>query len=170
MTEPTTKQTCADLIRERFASREAQFEPLTAEVDDLDIETVTAFLDDRMSDWRPTRDEDESDEDYENRLDDEAREKLTEYRDERLDEEILAVDAQVTVTLRVELSTGGPADFLTADLDPTNGTLTDVTYHYQDWFDGATWHVPMASPLYDLMQRYADNFEYMADQTLRELL
>ena len=38
--------------------------------------------------------------------------------------------------LKLELSTGGPADFITAEIE--DGRLEDVEYHFQDWFDGAS--------------------------------
>lgn len=54
----------------------------------------------------------------------------------RLQEYPLYLGVEKTYTLKLELSTGGPADFITAIVE--DGRLRDVTYHFQDWFDGAT--------------------------------
>ena len=37
--------------------------------------------------------------------------------------------------LKVELSWGGPSDFFECEMDGRE--IVDVTYHFQDWFDGA---------------------------------
>lgn len=42
------------------------------------------------------------------------------------------------VEIRLDLSTGGPADFLTYSVDPEDGSVERITYHFQDWFDGAS--------------------------------
>lgn len=43
----------------------------------------------------------------------------------------------VTVTMRIELSTGGPADYVTAELDPQSRQVSNVQYHFADWYDHA---------------------------------
>lgn len=47
-----------------------------------------------------------------------------------------ALGASVKYALRVDLSTGGPADYLTATVD-RDGTVERITYHFADWFDHA---------------------------------
>lgn len=59
--------------------------------------------------------------------------------------------------LRVDLSTGGPADYLTAELDGYE--VQNVTYHFADWFDHAEASVPQGSPLWDLAERFAEQVE-----------
>jgi len=82
--------------------------------------------------------------------------------EERIDAELLALEKGVTEILhgyyegdeqgweawaeyplsistrlvtKIELSWGGPSDFLTVEHDENH--LYAVTYHFQDWFDGA---------------------------------
>jgi hypothetical protein len=44
--------------------------------------------------------------------------------------------ASVRFAVRVELSTGGPADYLEAIVDGDGG-IERITYHFADWFDHA---------------------------------
>ncbi len=53
----------------------------------------------------------------------------------RAQEYPLAVEIRRTYTLRLELSTGGPADYITATVE--DGELRDAKYHFADWFDHA---------------------------------
>ena len=82
--------------------------------------------------------------------------------EERIDAQLLALEEDVTEILRgfnsgeddgweawaeyplaisqrlvtkIELSWGGPSDFLTVEHDENH--IYRVTYHFQDWFDGA---------------------------------
>ena len=48
---------------------------------------------------------------------------------------------------KVELSWGGPSDFLTIDHDGEE--IYSVTYHFQDWFDGATRNVEEGSKVWE---------------------
>ena len=48
---------------------------------------------------------------------------------------------------KVELSWGGPSDFLTIDHD--GAEIYGVTYHFQDWFDGATRSVREGSKVWE---------------------
>ena len=43
--------------------------------------------------------------------------------------------SEVRYSIRVELSTGGPADYVTAIV--AGGEVIDATYHFADWFDHA---------------------------------
>jgi len=48
---------------------------------------------------------------------------------------------------KIELSWGGPSDFLTVS---HNGSeVITVTYHFQDWFDGATREVSKGSKVWE---------------------
>lgn len=55
---------------------------------------------------------------------------------ERIDEYPLGISVRRIV--RVELSTGGPADYIEADID-SDGEIDprSLTYHFADWFDHA---------------------------------
>lgn len=39
---------------------------------------------------------------------------------------------------RLELSYGGPQDYLEFEYNPRDKVLRGITYHFLDWFDGAT--------------------------------
>lgn len=52
-----------------------------------------------------------------------------------LDEYALSMDVRYSV--RIDLSTGGPADYITADLD-ASGDVLNAQYHFADWFDHAS--------------------------------
>ena len=51
---------------------------------------------------------------------------------------------------KIELSWGGPSDFLTVSHD--GAELISVTYHFQDWFDGATRPVSQDSKVWEYAQ------------------
>lgn len=57
--------------------------------------------------------------------------------------------------LRLELSTGGPADRLDILCD-SDGDVVRVTYVFQDWFDGAEESVREGSALWDLAEWHAE--------------
>lgn len=65
------------------------------------------------------------------RTDDDA---LMEQAQERIWEYPLGVSAHTVH--RVELSYGGPQDYLEAHVDE-DGDIQRITYHFLDWFDGA---------------------------------
>ena len=67
-------------------------------------------------------DDDENDEDYEESL-------------ECLRESVLAVTP--SIRMRIELSTGGPADGFYIYLDWETKEVMAGLYYFQDWFDGA---------------------------------
>lgn len=95
-----------------------------------------------------------------------AKEAMEQFRENSPEPDVLAVSATVTVELRVELSTGGPADFITADLDPEDRSIDNVQYHFQDWFDGAKRGLDSDSALYRMAESFAQvvGIEGMGDQ------
>jgi hypothetical protein len=56
--------------------------------------------------------------------------------------------------IRIDLSSGGPADWLEIKVytDDKSHTIEEVEYHISDWFDHASVLVPVDTPLY----RYAE--------------
>ena len=54
---------------------------------------------------------------------------------EEFEQSILSVDTKIVKD--VLLSTGGPADFFRFYIDPEDQTITRISYHFQDWADGA---------------------------------
>jgi hypothetical protein len=158
MTEPTAREQ----IQAHFESREAQFEPWVSTDDATDesvIEAVTQY-EDQFSD--PRDEESETEEEYADRLADDARTWLSENATEKLDEMILGASVEVTVSLRIDLSTGGPGDYLTAELDTEAYEISNVRYHFVPWFDHADIHVPRTSPLYGLVTHYASMYDGMS--------
>lgn len=75
---------------------------------------------------------------------------------ERISE--LPLGVSVKRVLRIDLSTGGPGDWLEADVDD-DGTVDSVTYHFNDWFDHAERTVDSGSALWRAAEYYA---EYVA--------
>ncbi|MBO3801791.1 MAG: hypothetical protein JTT12_05685 [Candidatus Brockarchaeota archaeon] len=53
----------------------------------------------------------------------------------RINEESLAFSKKVVYTL--ELSTGGPGDYVEFEYDTDTKRLIGITYYYLDWFDSA---------------------------------
>ena len=64
---------------------------------------------------------------------------------------------EVVRTIKVLLSTGGPADGLTIELT-SDGEVNSVRYWFADWFDHAEDSVPADSPLW----RYAEDLAEIA--------
>lgn len=64
----------------------------------------------------------------------------------------LPLSVEVVRTIKVLLSTGGPADGLTIELD-ADGNVSTVRYWFADWFDHAETKVDQDSPLW----RYAED-------------
>lgn len=64
----------------------------------------------------------------------------------------LPLSVEVVRTIKVLLSTGGPADGLTIELD-ADGNVSSVRYWFADWFDHAETKVDQDSPLW----RYAED-------------
>jgi len=73
------------------------------------------------------------------------------YDDARNEMDELPLSVEVVKTIKVLLSTGGPADGLTIELD-RDGNVSTVRYWFSDWFDHAETTVDQDSPLW----RYAE--------------
>jgi hypothetical protein len=130
----TREATCAERIGEQMASREQDLEPLFRAYDgepnvpDPDGSyTPGEFWDGQVLD--------------------------AETAGDRLAELPLAVTVERSI--RIELSTGGPADYVTAVIDPESGEiLRQARYHFADWFDHAEQPIPEDSPLWRLAEHY----------------
>ncbi len=157
---------CEDRIEQHMTGRESQFDRYFTDPDDLADEDVLTYAQDggfkvEVFDPAEYEPEDEmTEERHQEKVLEDARDWLRDH--DEADNDVLGVSAEVAVTLRVELSTGGPADFLTAELDVADGSVSDVTYHFQDWFDGAKRSVPSRSSLYSLVERYAQMYQGMS--------
>ena len=59
-------------------------------------------------------------------------------------------------TVKIELSTGGPADYIEAVLDDY-GDIVKVSYHFADWFDHASLRIPEKTTMHEYVERLLDN-------------
>jgi len=57
-----------------------------------------------------------------------------------------------TVTYKLELSWGGPSDYLVFEYDPENKELVSISYYYLDWFDGARREIPYNSEEWKILE------------------
>lgn len=80
----------------------------------------------------------------------------SEYNEYSLMEFPLGISKYTVV--KVELSWGGPADFVEAFLDE-NGSLFKAVYHYQDWFDGAQMNVEKTDPMWEMLEVFLETME-----------
>lgn len=71
----------------------------------------------------------------------------------RLDE--LPLGIEVRRVLRVELSTGGPADWIEAELDDT-GAVQSARFHFADWGTHESRSIAEDSALWRLAEQYAE--------------
>lgn len=89
---------------------------------------------------------------------DEAKDFLQDERDitQQMLEMPLALSTRIS--MRVELSTGGPGDWLEVglDVDGYNRDVEFVNYHFNDWFDHAERPVSEDSPLWAAAEWYAE--------------
>lgn len=79
--------------------------------------------------------------------------KNSEYNETSLYEFPLGHTKQTVV--KIELSTGGPADFIEVYVDD-DGFINRAVYHFQDWFDGAQMEVKDDDPMMEFCQMYLE--------------
>jgi hypothetical protein len=79
----------------------------------------------------------------------------------KVEEQVLGFTIKATVTVRVDLSTGGPGDYIDGEYDPSDGSLHDVKYHFVPWFDHAETSLASDSPLYKLLERFTSAYDGM---------
>ena len=73
----------------------------------------------------------------------------TEKSDEAYDElNNIALEISVYKTVKILMSTGGPADWIEVKLDEDND-ISGMTYHFADWFDHASTKISKDSYLWD---------------------
>lgn len=89
-------------------------------------------------------------------------ERMAMYDGEMIDQEDaydriaeLPLSVEVKRVVRIDLSTGGPGDWLEATLD-SDGDVTSVSYHFNDWFDHAERSVSEGSALWQAAAHYAE--------------
>lgn len=98
-----------------------------------------------------------------------ADDNLSEEDQEEAQEEIdnFPLEVSTSVELKVLLSTGGPADYLTATIGRERDYSSrygpgewvresDVVYHFADWFDHAEMPIDDGSPLVTMFDSYVE--------------
>jgi len=80
--------------------------------------------------------------------------KNCEYNESSLYEFPLGHSKQTVI--KIELSTGGPADFIEVYLDE-DGFINRAVYHFQDWFDGAQMEIQDNDPMMEFCQMYCES-------------
>jgi hypothetical protein len=95
---------------------------------------------------------------------DSARSCIDWERSEAVYEELEPLSIEIRPVLTVQLSWGGPSDWLEIELDNTSAhDVERVTYHYADWFDHAERDVPQhkAAALWRAAAYYAEQAGYL---------
>lgn len=65
----------------------------------------------------------------------------------------MPLSAEVIRQIRIDLSTGGPADYFVYDID-NDGYITGIEYHFADWFDHA--ETSLSSDEYKVAEKFFD--------------
>ena len=152
----TDKKTCQDLIQEMFESRNKMIKDMTAmingEFEQMVSEAVEEFIE-KVT----TASGEEPSEDEVNRFIEELH-KNCEYTETSLDE--LPIGVSVQKVIKVQLSWGGPADYIEIYVSgyPEQEGIDKVVYHYQDWFDGASMIVPENSDMFEYAEWFIDMY------------
>lgn len=153
-----TQPTCAERIKQEYSNRNEtvakmlKFHNGTAadELDELTEQFVEEFT--KNEDREPS--EDEVAKFRENASD-------NEYNEDSLVE--FPLGFVITKVIKIELSTGGPADYLEVFIDPEyKDTIVRVVYHFADWFDHAQMEVNENDPLWEFAEIYCDGLMDLA--------
>jgi hypothetical protein len=165
----TTQPTCADRIDAHKISRLQDFAALAALAESYDGATLLAALEDQTardeleeidpdalerikSAGAAPEERDEYDGETPEEIADEIVQRISESARERIYEMPLSVSRQVVH--RIDLSTGGPADWLEVFMDSADeSTIDRIVYHFADWFDHAETVLEGAD--FDAAERFA---------------
>lgn len=122
---PKDNKSCAERLPEHLHNRLADFDELTM---------LAALYDDELTpEQRAAAERQDIDVGPDERGTERAADAIAEDAQQRLYEYPLGVS---TFTVhRIELSTGGPADYL--DVFVSDGDIDKIVYHFADWYDHA---------------------------------
>lgn len=148
----TDHKTCQELIQERFESRNDQIGKMHMMVDGRFDEQVKDATDEFVEKYTTSTGEEPSEEEISKFVEEQY--KNCEYTETSIDE--LALGHSSYEVIKIELSTGGPADFIEAFI--SDDELVKAVYHYQDWFDGAEMLVPEDSEMYQYVCWFIDMY------------
>jgi hypothetical protein len=65
----------------------------------------------------------------------------------------VALCLEKTEVYRLELSYGGPQDYIEFQYDPEAKSLVGITYHFLDWYDGAERKIKEGSEAWKVLER-----------------
>ncbi len=143
---------CKDLIAERYKSRNETINEMLMHSNGQFDEQVQDEADRFVEEYTKTEGQEPSQEAIDEFV--ENYYKNSEYNETSIDEFHLGFSKSTII--KIELSTGGPADFIEAYLDE-NGFVEKAIYHYQDWFDGAEMEVKDDDPMMEYVARFIEN-------------
>lgn len=141
------EKTCKDLIKENYDSRNELMAKLIMLNNGQFEDQVQDEVDRFIEEYTKTYNEEPSEESVDNFREEFI--KNEEYNEESLYEFPLGMSKQTV--FRIELSTGGPGDFIMVYVND-EGFIVRVTYHYQDWFDGAEMEVEENSHMWEFAE------------------
>ena len=121
------KKTCDELIGSEMESRFNDFENMTGIIELSDLESLEPERIKELKTFIEDQGYDPSEYITEDDLQELSQTIQSEY----------GLGAFKYDLIRIELSYGGPQDYLELRIDKEDKTLVSGTYHYLDWFDGA---------------------------------
>jgi len=145
------KVKCKDIIDERYKSRNDDISKMLMHANGEFDEQVSDEADRFVEEYTKTQGEEPSEEAVAKFV--EEYYKNSEYNETSIDEFHLGF-SKMTV-IKIELSTGGPADFIEVFLDE-DAFIIKAIYHYQDWFDGAQIEVKDDDPMMEYIARFVE--------------
>lgn len=74
-----------------------------------------------------------------------------------LDEFPLAISVDKITKVKIELSWGGPADYIVVEIYD-DGEIKSARYHFADWFDHADCTIPEDTYMYDYVVNIVDSY------------
>lgn len=146
------KVKCKDLIAERYKSRNEDISKMLMHANGQFDEQVEDEADRFVEEYTKSTGEEPSQEAIDEFV--EQYHKNSEYNETSIDEFHLGYSKSTII--KIELSTGGPADFIEVYLDE-DGLINKAIYHYQDWFDGAEMEVKDDDPMMEYVARFIEN-------------
>ncbi len=146
------KVKCKDLIAERYKSRNEDIGKMLMHANGQFHDQVQDELERFVEEYEKSVGEEPSQEAKDEFV--EQYYKNSEYNETSIDE--FHLGHSKTTVIKIELSTGGPADFIEVFVDE-GGFIEKAIYHYQDWFDGAEIYVRDEDPMMEYVARYLEN-------------
>jgi hypothetical protein len=148
----SNKKTCKDLIQGRLDSRNEMISQMlihhTGQFSDHVDELAEQFVEEFTKTYENEPSEDEVDKFKQNIFEN------TEYNEYSLME--FPLGHSVEKVVKIEMSTGGPADFIMVWVDQDDNSINRIVYHYQDWFDGASVDVKETDPIWEFAELYIE--------------